>query len=98
MTAAAADASSHAAPPVRLRRDPGDHPGAHPGQTRLWAVPSVQRACRTDEFILQLPAGSQKGPFGRRKCGPAEGRGGAYPVDSQIRCNVLGTCGANLAT
>ena len=62
VTAAAADGSSHAAPPVRLRRDPGDQPGAHPGQTRLWAVPSVRRACRTDEFTVQLSAGPQTGP------------------------------------
>ena len=98
MTAAAADGSSHAAPPVRLRRDPGDHPGAHPGQTRLWAVPSVRRACRTDELTLQLCGGPQAGQFGRRKCGPAEGRRRAYPAVLQIRCYVLGTCGERLAT
>ena len=98
MTAAAADGGSHAAPPVRLQRDMGDHPGDHPGQTRLWAVPSVQMACRRHAFTHQLSAGPQNGPNGRCKCGPAEGRACAYPVFLEIRCQVLGARSANLAS
>ena len=98
MTAAAADGGSHAAPPVRLQRDMGDHPGDHPGQTRLWAVPSVQMACRRHAFTHQLSAGPQNGPNGRCKCGPAEGRACAYPVFLEIRCQVLGARSADLAS
>ena len=98
VTAAAADGGSHAAPPVRLQRDMGDHPGDHPGQTRLWAVPSVQMACRRHAFTHQLSAGPQNGPNGRCKCGPAEGRACAYPVFLEIRCQVLGARSANLAS
>ena len=98
MTAAAADGGSHAAPPVRLQRDMGDHPGDHPDQTRLWAVPSVQMACRRHAITQQLSAGPQNGPNGRCKCGPAEGRACAYPVFLEIRCQVLGARSADLAS